>query len=99
MGARKERIAIPMRCSILVIFLAIVYASASPIADSVVPEDSLYALDDDLSEAQQTVDNMTTSGKSEKDCRKLVTETRNEVTDNVDYCDKTMSGLPKGESC
>merc|ERR1712057_97316 len=99
MGARKERIAILMRCSILVISLAIIYASASPTSDSVVPEDSLYALDDDLSEAQQTIDDMTASGKSNKDCRKLVTDTRKEVTDNVDFCNKAMDALPKGESC
>merc|ERR1712057_44153 len=88
-----------MRCAILVISLAIIYASASPITDSVVPEDSLYALDDDLSEAQQTIDDMTASGKSDKDCRKLVTDTRKEVTDNVDFCNKAMNDLPKGESC
>merc|ERR1712072_1103050 len=88
-----------MRCAILVISLAIIYASASPISDSVVPEDSLYALDDDLSEAQQTIDDMTASGKSDKDCRKLVTDTRKEVTDNVDFCNKAMDALPKGESC
>jgi len=88
-----------MRCSILVISLAIIYASASPTSDSVVPEDSLYALDDDLSEAQQTIDDMTASGKSDKDCRKLVTDTRKEVTDNVDFCNKAMNDLPKGESC
>merc|ERR1711959_238451 len=99
MGARKERIAILMRCSILVISLAIIYASASPTSDSVVPEDSLYVLDDDLSEAQQTIDDMTASGKSDKDCRKLVTDTRKEVTDNVDFCNKAMDALPKGESC
>merc|ERR1711959_355284 len=88
-----------MRCAILVISLSIIYASASPIADSVVPEDSLYALDDDLSEAQQTIDDMTASGKSDKDCRKLVTETREEVTTNVDFCEKTLNALPKGGSC
>merc|ERR1711977_423737 len=86
MGARKERIAIPMRCSILVISLAIIYASASPIADSVVPEDSLYALDDDLSEAQQTIDDMTASGKSDKDCRKLVTDAKTKADKHVVYC-------------
>merc|ERR1712072_887679 len=88
-----------MRCAILVISLAIIYASASPTADPVVPEDSLYGLDDDLSEAQQTIDDMTASGKSDKDCRKLVTETRKDVTDNVDFCTKAMNDLPKGESC
>merc|ERR1712216_728044 len=87
-----------MRCSILFLSLAIIYASASPI-DEVVPEESLYALDDDLSEARSTIEQMTTAGKSDKDCRKLVEETRKEVQTNVDTCTKTMDALPKGEAC
>merc|ERR1712147_281261 len=87
-----------MRCSILFLSLAIIYASASPI-DEVVPEESLYALDDDLSEARSTIEQMTTAGKSDKDCRKLVEETRKEVQTNVDTCTKTMNALPKGEAC
>merc|ERR1712094_46744 len=86
-----------MRCSILFLSLAIIYASASPV-DEVVPEESLYALDDDLSEARSTIDQMTTAGKSDKDCRKLVEETRKEVQTNVDTCTKTMDALPKGEA-
>jgi len=87
-----------MRCTILAVSLvAIIYASAS--SDSVVPEDSLYALDDDLSEARSTVEQMTNSGRSDKDCRKLVTETRQEVTVNVDSCQKIMNGLPNGSQC
>jgi len=88
-----------MRCSIFALSLAIVYASASPIADSVVPEDSHYAVDDDLSEAQQKINQMTAAGASDKDCRKLVTETRKEVQTNVDSCQKIMDGMPKGEQC
>merc|ERR1712216_311298 len=87
-----------MRCSILFLSLAIIYASASPV-DEVVPEESLYALDDDLSEARSTIEQMTTAGKSGKDCRKLVEETRKEVQTNVDTCTKTMDALPKGEAC
>merc|ERR1711887_343241 len=87
-----------MRCSILFLSLAIIYASASPV-DEVVPEESLYALDDDLSEARSTIEQMTTAGKSDKDCRKLVEETRKEVQTNVDTCTKTMDALPKGEAC
>merc|ERR1712093_352614 len=86
-----------MRCSILFLSLAIIYASASPV-DEVVPEESLYALDDDLSEARSTIEQMTTAGKSDKDCRKLVEETRKEVQTNVDTCTKTMDALPKGEA-
>merc|ERR1712139_455550 len=87
-----------MRCSILLLSLAIIYASASPV-DEVIPEESLYALDDDLSEARSTIEQMTTAGKSDKDCRKLVEETRKEVQTNVDTCTKTMDALPKGEAC
>merc|ERR1711903_163905 len=87
-----------LRCSILFLSLAIIYASASPV-DEVVPEESLYALDDDLSEARSTIEQMTTAGKSDKDCRKLVEETRKEVQTNVDTCTKTMDALPKGEAC
>merc|ERR1711977_234938 len=88
-----------MRCSIFALSLAIVYASASPIADSVVPEDSYYAVDDDLSEAQQKINQMTAAGASDKDCRKLVTETRKDVQTNVDSCQKTIDAMPKGEHC
>merc|ERR1712159_281708 len=87
-----------MRCSILFLSLAIIYASASPV-DEVVPEESLYALDDDLSEARSTIEQMTTAGENDKDCRKLVEETRKEVQTNVDTCTKTMDALPKGEAC
>merc|ERR1712072_426180 len=88
-----------MRCSIFALSLAIVYASASPIADSVVPEDSHYAVDDDLSEAQQKINQMTAAGSSDKDCRKLVTETRKDVQTNVDSCQKIIDAMPKGEHC
>merc|ERR1711981_560688 len=88
-----------MRCTIFALSLAIVYASASPIADSVVPEDSYYAVDDDLSEAQQKINQMTAAGASDKDCRKLVTETRKDVQTNVDSCQKIVDAMPKGEHC
>merc|ERR1711896_4163 len=88
-----------MRCSIFALSLAIVYASASPIADSVVPEESLYVVDDDLAEAQQKVNQMTSAGASDKDCRKLVTETRKDVQTNVDTCQKIIDAMPKGEHC
>jgi len=89
-----------MRCTILVLSLAIIYAWASPIAeDHIVPEESLFALDDDLSEAQQKINEMTAAGASDKDCRKLVTETRKDVQANVDACQKTLNALPRGDSC
>merc|ERR1711939_1051578 len=89
-----------MRCTILVLSLAIIYATASPMAeDHIIPEESLFALDDDLSEAQQKVNEMTAAGKSDKDCRKLVTETRKDIETNVNTCQKTMDALPNGKEC
>merc|ERR1712072_71892 len=85
-----------MRCSIIAA-IAILYASASPI--DLVPDESLFALDDNLAEARQTIDQMTAEGASDKDCRKLVTETRKDIETNVNTCQKTINGLPKGESC
>jgi len=87
-----------MRCIILAVCLATIYVSASPV-DNVVPEENLFALDDDLAEAQQTVNEMTAAGKSDKECRKLVTETRKEIETNVNSCQKTMDALPRGEDC
>merc|ERR1712100_972103 len=89
-----------MRCTILVLSLAIIYATASNMAeDHIIPEESLFALDDDLSEAQQKVNEMTAAGKSDKDCRKLVTETRRDIETNVNSCQKTMDALPNGKEC
>merc|ERR1712093_523605 len=89
-----------MRCTILVLSLAIIYATASDMAeDHIIPEESLLALDDDLSEAQQKVNEMTAAGKSDKDCRKLVTETRKDIETNVNSCQKTMDALPNGKEC
>merc|ERR1711981_1310697 len=88
-----------MRCTIFALSLAIVYASASPIADSVVPEESHYAVGEDLAEAQQKINQMTAAGASDKDCRKLVTETRKDVQTNVDTCQKIIDAMPKGEHC
>merc|ERR1712147_1095 len=89
-----------MRCTILVLSLAIIYATASNMAeDHIIPEESLFALDDDLSEAQQKVNEMTAAGKSDKDCRKLVAETRRDIETNVNTCQKTMDALPNGKEC
>merc|ERR1712144_198250 len=89
-----------MRCTILVLSLAIIYATASPMAeDHIIPEESLFALDDDLSEAQQKINEMTAAGKSDKDCRKLVTETRKDIETNVNNCQKNMDALPNGKEC
>merc|ERR1712224_309497 len=88
-----------MRCTILVLSLAIIYATASPMAeDHIIPEESLFALDDDLSEAQQKVNEMTAAGKSDKDCRKLVTETRKDIETNVTPAKRSWTLSPMARS-
>lgn len=82
--------------SVIFVSLAILYASAS---DSVVPEDSLFALDDDLSEARETLNQMKTAGKSEAACRKLVKDTKDEITENVKNSQKALDELEKGKTC
>jgi len=86
-----------MRCTVLVLSLAVFYATAS--IDDVVPEDNLYAFDDDLSEAQQKINEMTAAGASDKKCRELVTKTRKDVETNVKNCQTIMDALPDGSDC
>merc|ERR1711959_377910 len=86
-----------MRCTILVLSLAVFYATAS--IDDVVPEDNLYAFDDDLSEAQQKINEMTAAGASDKKCRELVTTTRKDIETNVNNCQAIMNALPDGSDC
>merc|ERR1711924_497831 len=70
-----------MRCTILVLSLAIIYASAAPL-DTMVPEDSLYEQDDDLSEAREKISQMQAAGASDKECR--------ELTDNLPKGEQCM---------
>jgi len=66
--------------------------------DAVVPDETLY-LDDDLAEAHQKIKEMTSAGANDKDCRKLVTETRKTVQTDVDTCQKTLNAMPNGDHC
>merc|ERR1712072_178998 len=82
--------------AILFVSLAVIYASAQ---EADVPEDSPLALDDDLSEARETLASMQASGKSEAACRKLVADTKNEITTNVRTEQLILDGLSKGHEC
>merc|ERR1711959_884106 len=102
MGANEEAIFVlrkNMRSAIFVLSLAIIYATASPIDDDIVPEEQLFALDDELAEAKQKIDEMLSSGKPEDACRKMITDARKDVEENVKHCQKTVDALPKGDSC
>merc|ERR1711977_365803 len=101
MGQQREIFVLrkKMRSAVFVLSLAIIYSTASPINDDIVPEEQLFALDDELVEAQQKIDEMLSSGTPENACRKLVTDARKNVEENVKKCQKVVDGLPKGESC
>jgi len=64
-----------------------------------VPEDTLFALDDDLAEARDTLASMQAAGKSEVVCRKLVDDTKKEIETNVNNEQKILDGLDKGHAC
>merc|ERR1712057_48838 len=68
-------------------------------SNEVVPEDNFYAVDDDLSEARETLSQMQAAGRSDKDCRKLVDETKKEINTNVNTNQKVIDGLPDGSQC
>merc|ERR1712096_260695 len=81
--------------AILFVSLAVIYASAQ----EVVPEDTPFALDDELSEARETLASMQAAGKGEAECRKLVKDTKDEITTNVNNEQKILDSLSKGHEC
>merc|ERR1712093_233483 len=86
-----------MRATIMIVSLAFLYATSAN--DDVVPEDNMYAMDDDLSEAHATVQEMLASGRSDKECRELVRVAKEEVKTLVKTCQDTINKLPTGQHC
>jgi len=104
MGAPQQReinarISITMRASLIIVSLSCILYAASASQESTVPEDSLFELDDELAEARATVEAMTSDGKSYKDCEKLVTDTKNDITTSVTTNQKIIDALPRGDHC
>jgi hypothetical protein len=81
----------------MIVSLAFLYATSAN--DDVVPEDNMYAMDDDLSEAHATVQEMLASGRSDKECRELVRVAKEEVKTLVKTCQDTINKLPTGQHC
>merc|ERR1712093_481381 len=98
MGVPSIQRARIMQFSIIASLAFIAIATALP-SNEVVPEDNFYAVDDDLSEARETLGQMQAAGRSDKDCRKPVDETKKEITTNVDTNQKVIDGLPDGSQC
>merc|ERR1712093_174619 len=98
MGVPSIQRARIMQFSIIASLAFIAIATALP-SNEVVPEDNFYAVDDDLSEARETLSQMKAAGRSDKDCRKLVDETKKEITTNVNTNQKIIDGLPDGSQC
>merc|ERR1711959_35807 len=86
-----------MRVTMIAVVIAAAYVSAQETES--VPEDNLFSLDDYLSEAHATLQSMQAAGKSEKECRKLVTDTKNEIETNIKNEQKIIDGIPTGEHC
>merc|ERR1711985_28217 len=104
MGAPQQReinarISITMRASLIIVSLSCILYAVSASQESTVPEDSLFELDDELAEARATVEAMTSDGKSYKDCEKLVTDTKNDITTSVTTNQKIIDALPRGDHC
>merc|ERR1712188_186172 len=87
-----------MRCTILCLSLAIVYASAAPV-DTVVPEDALYAQDDDFAEANNKIAEMQAAGASDKECRELTEKTKTDIKVVVENNQKIIDSLSTGQEC
>merc|ERR1712091_474117 len=92
-----ERNKTMMRVTMIAVVIAAAYVSAQETES--VPEDDLFSLDDDLSEAHATLQSMQAAGKSEKECRKLVTDTKNEIETNIKNEQKIIDGIPTGKHC
>merc|ERR1712096_526099 len=87
-----------MQFSLIASLAFIAIATAAPTSD-IVPEDTHFAVDDDLSEARETLSQMQEAGRSDKECRKLVEETKKEITTNVGTGQKVINALPDGSQC
>merc|ERR1711981_183490 len=93
-----EKLIEKMRCTILCLSLAIVYASAAPL-DTVVPEEAVYAQDDDFAEANDKIAEMQAAGASDKKCRELTEKTKTDITTVVTNNQKIIDSLSTGQEC
>merc|ERR1712010_357687 len=96
MGAQHKR---KMQSTVLLVSLAVIFANASPISDSVVPEDTDFAMDTDLSEARATINDMIAYGASDADCRKLTGDTINDIKSSVEILQKEIDSVSSGVEC
>merc|ERR1712100_993370 len=96
MGAQHKR---KMQSAVLLVSLAVIFANASPISDSVVPEDTDFAMDTDLSEARATINDMIADGASDADCRKLTGDTINDIKSSVEILQKEIDAVSSGVEC
>merc|ERR1711904_385230 len=96
MGAQHKR---KMQSTVLLVSLAVIFANASPISDSVVPEDTDFAMDTDLSEARATINDMIADGASDADCRKLTGDTINDIKSSVEILQKEIDAVSSGVEC
>merc|ERR1711975_94808 len=88
--------------SLLVALSVAALALGMPSADEFVPETELFVAEGtsaSFEEAQQTVTSMTQAGKTDKDCRKLATESKKEIEKTVKQAQKILNALSTGAEC
>merc|ERR1712227_21117 len=88
--------------SLLVALSVAALALGMPSADELVPETDLFVAEGtsaSFEEAQQTVTSMTQAGKTDKECRKLATESKKEIEKTVKQSQKVLDKLPSGAQC
>jgi len=88
---------------VLIASLAIIYAAAASPIDSVVPEETLLMDDQDdydvHTEAQQQINELMQSGKSDADCRKLAKSTADDVKKSVGEQQQALQKMGRGDQC
>merc|ERR1719399_2339759 len=93
-----------MRTFSLVVGLCVAaLALGVPSSEDVVPDTAFYEAtasdESSFDEARQLVSSMTEAGKTDKDCRKLATESKKEITNSVKTSQKILDALPTGKKC
>jgi outer membrane protein OmpA-like peptidoglycan-associated protein len=89
-----------MRTTLIIAALALMaVAEDIPAQDALVPEDAINAASDDLVEARATLSSLKAAGKSDVECRKLVTDTTTDITTTVTTEQKIIDEIPDGSQC
>merc|ERR1712139_362724 len=88
-----------MMRSILIGLCVATIALGIPTYEEIVPETALFSGDSDFAsfeEARETISSMLAAGKTDAECRKLATDSSNDVKQSVTAEQKILDALPDG---